>query len=200
MTPTIVALSLAYTVLGALLLAMLLRTPFAWWVKAGAIVLTSAFFIIAFDSMRGLLGWPSPRPMPDRFQVLWTRVVEPSRAYNEPGAIYLWIEELDDNNVPSGVPRSFRIKYTEPLAEKVEKARADIMSGKPQEGRASDMDAGQDASAPATGQATSEATAPEGELGRQAGNPVDAEFLRDAPQNIDFAPLPMPLLPVKPAD
>jgi hypothetical protein len=198
MTLTIAALSAAYATLGVLLLVMAMRTRFAWWIKAGTIIVTSAFFIIAFEETRGLLGWPSVRPLPDRFQLLWTRVVEPSRAYNEPGAIYLWVEELDDNNVPSGVPRAYKIRYTEPLAQKAEKAREQIIAGKPQEGQSSDMEAGGESQQ--TAQATPGATPPDAEATPQSGNPIDAEFLQSTPRSLDFAPLPMPLLPVKPGN
>ena len=43
------------------------------------------------------------------------------------------VEELDDNNVPSGTPRSYRLRYTPPLAERSLKARDEIMAGHPQE-------------------------------------------------------------------
>lgn len=196
MTLTIVALSAAYTILGAILLLMAIRARLAWWIKAATIVVTSAFFVISFDQMRGLLGWPAVRPLPDRFQLLWTRVVEPSRAYNEAGAIYMWVEELDENNVPSGVPRAYKIRYSAPLAEKVEKARAEIVSGKAQEGMASEIENdGQDA--PASPSATPDAAPPNGEQSREGSQQVDPEFLQNAPRHLDFAPLPAPLLPVK---
>ncbi len=196
MTFTIVALSLAYAALAFLLLVMSLRTPFRWWIKALAIVVVTGFSIEAFEQTRDLMGWPAARPLPARFQLLWTRVVEPSRAYNEAGAIFLWVEEIDENNVPSGVPRSYRIKYTEPLAEKAEKARSDIVAGKAQQGTASDLETeGQDA--PPAGQTTSEATPQTGEVSREGSQPIDPDFLANTPQHLDFAPMPAPLLPAK---
>jgi hypothetical protein len=194
-TTTIVALSLAYATLGALLLVMALRTSFAWGIKAAAIVTTSVFFIVSFEQTRDLLGWASEAPLPAHFQLLWTRVIEPNRAYNEPGAIYLWVEELDENNVPSGAPRSHRIRYTEPLAQKVEKARSEIMAGKPQAGAASDMMATETTAD--AGSATANATPPSGEASRDSGSPIDPAFLANAPGSLDFAPLPPPMLPAK---
>src|SRR6185369_3873414 len=107
--------------------------------KAAAILVTSAFFIEAFFSTRSLLGWPRSGRLPDRFQLLWVRVVEPDRLSSNPGAIYLWVEEVDENNVPDGVPRSFRLPYSRPLADRTAKARDEIMSGKPQQGLADDL-------------------------------------------------------------
>lgn len=196
MTLTVVALSVAYAVVAFLALLVALRTPYRWPLKAGMIVVVTAFSITAFERTRDLLGWPAARALPPRFQLLWTRVVEPARAYNEPGAIYLWVEEVDDNNVPSGVPRSYKLKYTEPLAEKTEKARSEIMSGNPQEGTASDLDdSGTDT--PASGQTPPEGAPPEGEPSREGATPVDPEFLVNAPQHLEFAPMSAPLLPAK---
>ena len=196
MTLSIVALSVAYATLGVLLLVIALRTTLAWWLKAGLVVITCAFFVVAFDQTRDLLGWPATRAMPARFQLLWARVVEPSRAYNEPGAIYMWAEELDENNVPSGLPRAYKVRYTRPLADKVDKARGEIVMGNAQEGSASEIEAfEQDMNADA--QAKTETAPPSGDAPREGGQPVDPEFLVNAPQHLEFAPLSAPLLPVK---
>jgi hypothetical protein len=140
MTLVVLAISVAYVVMGVVLLCMGLTSRFAWWVKGVVIVVTSVFFIESFFATKGLLGWPGSGRLPHRFQLLWTRVVEPDRKVNDPGAIYLWVEELDDNNVPSGTPRSFQLRYSVPLADKTNKARDEIMSGNPQEGTASDLE------------------------------------------------------------
>jgi hypothetical protein len=140
MTLVVLAISVAYVVMGVVLLCMGLTSRFAWWVKGVVIVVTSVFFVESFFATKGLLGWPGSGRLPHRFQLLWTRVVEPDRKVNDPGAIYLWVEELDDNNVPSGTPRSFQLRYSVPLADKTNKARDEIMSGNPQEGTASDLE------------------------------------------------------------
>src|SRR5712671_1560075 len=139
MTSTVLAISAAYVVLAVLLLSLGLSSRLAWWVKAAAIVVTSAFFVEAFFATKDLLGWPRSGQLPSRFQLLWVRVVEPDRLSANPGAIYLWVEEVDENNVPDGVPRSFRLPYSRPLADRSSKARSEIMSGKPQQGSAEDL-------------------------------------------------------------
>jgi len=103
MTATVLAIAAAYVVLGVLLLTMGLSSRFAWWVKAAAIIITSVFFVEAFFAIKGLLGWPRGGPLPARFQLLWVRVVEPDLKASNPGAIYLWLEAVDENNIPDGV-------------------------------------------------------------------------------------------------
>src|SRR5437588_8862025 len=139
MTSTVLAIAAAYVVLGVLLLTLGLSSRLAWWVKAAAIVVTSVFFVEAFFAIKNLLGWPRTGQLPARFQLLWVRVAEPDLKGSNPGAIYLWIEAVDENNVPDGVPRSYRIAYSRPLADRAVKARDEIMSGKPQQGLAEDL-------------------------------------------------------------
>ena|GEM_PF-577759 len=197
-TGAILSLSCAFVVVGVLLLALLMRSLWAWWIKALAIVLTCSFFIISFYQVREFFGWPGYGKLPERFQVLWVRVVEPSRAYQEPGAIYLWLEELDANNVPNGIPRSYKLPYTKALAERSEKAREEIVNGKAQQGEAKDLglepekeQAGGDIPHGAALPPADAAAATDGNVN------LDPELMAQQPQRIEFAPLAVPLLPVK---
>jgi len=193
MTSTVLAISAAYVVIGVLLLTAALGSRLAWWVKAAAIVVTSLFFIEAFFATKSLLGWPRSGQLPGRFQLLWVRVVEPDRLSSNPGAIYLWIEELDENNVPAGVPRSYRLPHSRPRAERSTKARDQIMKGNPQQGSAEDLvetQAQQDIKVDAKRA---------GERAEGAGVVVDAEqakLLQQA-QRVEFGAMPVPTLPPK---
>jgi hypothetical protein len=135
----VLAISVAYVVMGVLLLSMGLTSRYAWGLKALTIAVVSAFFIQVFFATKGLLGWPAVAGLPPKFQLLWARVVEPDAKLSERGAVYLWVEELDTNNVPNGVPRSFRLPYSRPLAERSSKARDQIILGNAQEGSAENM-------------------------------------------------------------
>jgi hypothetical protein len=194
MTATVLAISAAYVVLGVLLLTLGLTSRFAWWIKAAAILVTSAFFVEAFFATKDLLGWPRTGPLPARFQLLWVRVVEPDAKISNPGAIYLWIEEVDENNVPDGVPRSYRLPYTRPLADRAARARDDIVSGKPQQGLVEDV---------ATGENKDKEEARADQAGTRADPgtlAVDLEQYRllQQAQRVEFSPMPGPTLPPKP--
>src|SRR5712675_1446231 len=194
MTSTVLAISAAYVVLAVLLLSLGLASRFAWWVKAAAIVVTSAFFVEAFFATKDLLGWPRTGQLPNRFQLLWVRVVEPDRLSSNPGAIYLWVEEVDENNVPDGVPRSFRLPYSRPLADRSSKARDEIMSGKPQQGTAEDISS---ADRKEEAKADQEQT---GSRTEQGVSTVDLDQFRllQQVQRVEFSPMPGPTLPPKP--
>ena len=145
MTSTVIAISLGYAALAVLLLGLGLEARLRWWIKAAAIVVTSVFMVVVFFATNGLLGWPARGPLPARFQLLWSRVVEPDVRTGDAGAVYLWVEETDENNVPSGVPKSYRLPYSRALADRSLAARDEIIAGHPQQGLAGDLEGEDDA-------------------------------------------------------
>jgi hypothetical protein len=100
----ILLLSVAYALIGALLLVVLVYARLRWPLKAVAVVVTSAFYVASFLGMRGLLGWASVDHLPASFKLLQARIVEPHSLEGDPGAIYLWVEELDDGNRAAAPP------------------------------------------------------------------------------------------------
>jgi hypothetical protein len=139
----ILALSISYALIGALLLLVLVYARLPWPAKAAFVVLTSAFYIASFFGTRGLLGWASVDRLPATFKLLQVRIVEPHSLEGDPGSIYLWVEALDEGNRPSGVPRAFRLPYSESLAEKTDKAASEIAAGRAEGGRAADLGTGE---------------------------------------------------------
>ncbi len=120
---TILWVILLYVAIAVLLLSMNLTSRWRWWVKAAAIIVTGGFFVGSYFALVALLGWPSTDDPPPRFALLSTRVVEPDRITGAAGAIYLWLEEIDENNIPSGKPRSYGLAYTQDFANAVSQAR-----------------------------------------------------------------------------
>ncbi len=129
----IVTLSIGYSLVGALLLVILVYARLPWSAKAVAVVVTSAFYIVSFIGVRGLLGWASVDKLPVTFKLLQARIVEPHSLEGDQGSIYLWVEALDEDNRPNGVPRAYRIPYSDSLAEKTDKAAKEI-AGDPSTG------------------------------------------------------------------
>jgi hypothetical protein len=129
---------------------------------------------------------------------LWARVVEPNPLDRDPGAVHIWVEALDAANLPSGQPRAHRLPYSATLAGKVTAARDEIMKGHPQGGRAADYGSGNGQAAPEGPSDVSTlrpTAAPGGDP--TSGGPLDLSFLTGEAGNIEFAPLPAPILPPK---
>jgi hypothetical protein len=194
MTLTLLGISAAYVVLSLVVLSMGLTSRFAWWVKASTIVVTSGFFVEVFFASKGLLGWPASGALPPKFQLLWTRVVEPDLKAGNRGSIYLWVEEVDGNNVPSGLPRSYRLPYSVKLADRTMKARDEIMAGNPQEGLAEDVAEGDPTSADTSAKPNQQA---DGGI-TSTGGKVELDGPIDQVPRVEFRPMSNPLLPPKP--
>jgi hypothetical protein len=200
LTDVIIWLSIAYALLGLLLLVICIFAKIPWPVKVAAIVLTSAFYVVSFFATRGLLGWSSTDPLPPKFKLLGARIVEPHSLEGDPGAIHLWVEALDDDNFPSGVPRAYRLPYDVHLAERTEAAVRASADGKPQGGRTADFGNGQGGNAQATArEATPSTIITTGGGDPSSGGPIDPQLDQQQNQAINFTPLAPPRMPPKDA-
>ncbi len=194
----IIWLSIAYALLGVLLLLICVFARIPWPVKAGAIVLTSAFYVVSFFATRWLLGWSSIDPLPPKFKLLGARIVEPHSLEGDSGAIHLWVEALDDDNFPSGVPRAYRLPYNPRLAEKTEAAIKASAEGKPQGGRTADFGSGEGGVSEATAREITPSTiTTTGGGDPSSGGPLDPAFAHGENQTINFSPLAPPRMPAK---
>jgi hypothetical protein len=200
LTTDIVGLALAYAVIGALLLVACLFTRLPLPLKAGAIIVTSAFYVVSFYATRGLLGWSSVDPLPAHFKLLQARIVEPHSLAGDPGAIHLWVEELDEDNRPSGVPRAYRLPYDVHLAEKAEAAIKASAEGKPQGGRTADHGTGEGGDGQSTArEITPSSITTTGGGDPHSGGPLDPGVAHDQSDSIVFSPLAPPRMPPKDA-
>lgn len=194
----ILALSISYALLGALLLIILVYARLPWPAKALAVVVTSAFYIVSFIGVRGLLGWASVDRLPVTFKLLQARIVEPHSLEGDPGSIYLWVEALDEGNRPNGVPRAYRIPYSGNLAEKTDKAASEIAAGRPQGGRAADFGNGEGGLL----EAAREFITPNAMMDTSGGDPSSGGGVAAAPRPgdaVSFTPLLPPRMPPKDA-
>jgi hypothetical protein len=192
----VLTVSLSYALIGALLVIVLVYARLHWSIKAVAVVVTSAFYMASFVGVRGLLGWASVDRLPAAFKLLQARIVEPHALEGDPGAIYLWVETLDDGNRPSGVPRAYRLPYRDSLAEKADKAMGEIAAGRPQGGRAADFGDG----GGSVLQAAREYITPSAILDTSGGDPSTGGGLLATPRDgdeVSFTPLLPPRMPPK---
>lgn len=183
-TTTILWVILIYVAIAVLLLSMNSTSRWRWWIKAAAIVVTGGFFIGSYFALVGLLGWPSQDDPPPRFALLATRVVEPDRITGESGMIFLWLEELDENNIPSGKPRGYSRVYTQDFADAVSQANDLLANGEEVEGSLSPSKPNQRDNSPAT--------PPSEQEGEQLGTPFQI-----TEQDLVFNNMPPVKLPEK---
>ena len=196
----VVWLGLSYALLGVVLLAILIFARLDWRLKAGLIALVSAFYAVDFRSERALLGWASPDSLPAHFKLLGARIVEPHSLAGDAGAIFLWVEEVDADNFPSGDPRLFRLPYSVKLAERAEAAARASAEGTPQGGRTADFGAGAGGAAEPTNREVTPSSVTVTSGGDpMSGGPTDPQVPRDEAHGVVFSPLPPPRMPPKEA-
>jgi len=140
MTLSLIGIAISYVVIAVLLLSLNLASRWHWGIKASAVGVTTIFFGVSYGSIAGLIGWPSGARVPEHFQLDWATVVEPDKLNGSPGSIYLWLETLDENNVPAGTPRAFRVPYSRALADRIGRAKERIEQGMDQAGTARELD------------------------------------------------------------
>ncbi len=101
--------------------------------------------------------------------------------------------QIDENNVPAGVPRAHRLPYSRPLAERSSKARDQIMRGNQQQGSAEDVPEA------AAQQELKMDAKQAGQRTEGAGVLVDPEQLKQLQQvqRVEFGAMPAPTLPPK---
>ena len=194
----VVLLTLGYAALGALLLLVLARLSVARGVKLAAIGAMCVLNICVFFWLQSLLGWSAATAVPARFQLLWARVVEPDPSRDVVGAIHLWVEALDANNIPSSEPRAFVLPYSPELASKAVVAQSEIQKGNPQGGFGLS-----DNLAPLSGESAeganvrtvTQGATPDGDP--SGGGLLDPSVLGGQSKVVDLIPLPKPLLPPK---
>ena len=191
----ILALAIGYALIGALLLIILVYARLPWLAKAIAVVVTSAFYIVSFAGARGLLGWASTERLPATFKLLQARIVDPHTLEGDPGSVYLWVEALDEDNRPSGVPRAYRLPYSDTLAEKTHEAERQMAAGRAQGGRAADFGSGEGGLI----QSVREYILPKAIINTSGGDPTTGEFKVgvQAGDGVSFTPLLPPRMPPK---
>lgn len=118
-----------YILLAVLLLSLNIASLWRWWVKLSAIVITTGAFIGAYIAITGLIGWPSPQAIPGRFSLLATRIIEPDKVSGAPGHLYMWVEAVDEKNLPVAQPRNHEVAYTGELASALYAAQEKLNNG-----------------------------------------------------------------------
>ena len=119
LTSGILLILFIFIFISSLLLIIILKLKINWIIKFSLIIISTVIYISVYQGMMTFAGWPSEQMLPNKFQIHSTFVREPDKFTKENGAIYLWIEQLDEFNVPLGIPRSYELPYTPPLEEEI---------------------------------------------------------------------------------
>lgn len=134
MTLTILSLTAAFACVATMLAYLVIWSPLHWIFKLAATVVTIALVPLTFRSAGELRGLPSDGPIPASFQLLWAQVVEPNILQGVEGHVFLWLQTLDAENYPVGLPRAYQLPYSEDLKIKLTQALGEIADGEEVQG------------------------------------------------------------------
>lgn len=201
-----IGIPLAFLLLSALGLWLVIYASGYWIYKALFIIICFYFSFIMWHSLSDLSGWATNAPMPKRSIIHWMLVQEPSKIdKSDVGAIYVWATEVDadchalrksisimarpfSSRKSESEPRAYRTPYSELSHKQAAEAMKMIMSGKTLIGERSeglgDSDANGDESKGLDGKGTAR--------GSNRGHGSLSQ-----PQIFRFYELPTPKLPEK---
>lgn len=128
MNEVLVSLVLAYLIIAAILLLVLIQSPIRWWFKLILIVVVSLFAWISYLGWEQSQGWPAQVGVPDKFLLHFAVTEEPDDDLEIEGAIFLWLTDLKHDELAEE-PRAYRLPYDQQLHAKVESAMRRAKAG-----------------------------------------------------------------------
>ncbi len=192
-----------YGLLALLLVSLNIFSLWRWWVKAGLMLVTAVAFVGAYTVISGLIGWPSPAQLPQRFSLLHTYVEEPDRQRDFAGNIYLWVQEIDENQVPIAAPRAYVMPYIVDTMKGVTQSQEMLDRGEKVLGESkTQVTAKGDKPGDAGGTNADDLTAEKGEAnlsngGTKSNSSAGSIFGFPGGQTVNFSPMPAVALPRK---
>jgi hypothetical protein len=207
MTPMQMALWGTIAIYGLLALLVLNLSIFSlwrWWVKGGVMIVTGAVFVGAYSVISGLIGWPSGAQLPARFSLLHTYVEEPDKQREFAGNIYLWVQEIDENQVPVSQPRAYVMPYIVETMKGVTQSQEMLDRGekvlgesKTQVTAQSDKPPGEQQESASTDHESNRGQANMSNGGTTSNNSAGSIFGFPGGQTVNFSPMPAVALPRK---
>ncbi len=78
MTHISILLTFLYLTVAILLLVLCLATPWKRWIKLVMILVVTASYFVANYTFEDMLGWPTPRMLPEKFIIVSAVIEEPN--------------------------------------------------------------------------------------------------------------------------
>ncbi len=108
MTLAVIGLMAGFILLSLLLFLLWLKSPLPLGWKWLALIALLAFFWVEYGALKRYAGWPTVEPLPERFQLIASEVIEPDKKTHEDGIMYWWLRDLDRPHWP---PRVYELPY-----------------------------------------------------------------------------------------
>lgn len=142
MSPTTIALPLAFLALAGCVLWVLAKSRGGVLMKSLLVVTTVGLGIVMWSALSDLEGWPAVRPPETSYELRAAIIVPPDRSSGDAGRIYLWMVPRFKGDAdrsaswltrfraaPDGEPRAYRVPYSKRMGKKIEAAQRRLRNG-----------------------------------------------------------------------
>jgi hypothetical protein len=130
-----------YIILSTILLWFVIGSKGNWALKAAVILITLMFSLNIQRSLDNLSGWPTSDELPEKFLVHWVLVEEPNDTLDEEGGIYLWVNDISEEDEEESweffqynrgsEPRAYKLPYSIDRHEMILKMKERLLAGLP---------------------------------------------------------------------
>lgn len=133
MNETLLLLVLAYVALTGLLLLAIISGRLHWATKLALVLVSTALYFFSYEGWRQAQGWPSTADIPSKWLFHYAVVEEP-REDGFPGAIFIWLTNLEENKMEAQ-PRAYKLPYDQRTHIDIQLAIKEIRHGNIQLGQ-----------------------------------------------------------------
>lgn len=128
MTEIQTILIIAYVLLAALLLLVLVYGRLHFVFKLMLVVMVAALYHFSYQGWKQVQGWPSQTTLPDNFILHASVIDEPDQEKGSKGQIFVWASELK-GSFPSSEPRAYVLPYDQEVHSSLEDALRNMRNG-----------------------------------------------------------------------
>ena len=133
MTEIQTILIIAYVLLAALLVLVLLYGRLHYIFKLLLVIIVAALYLVSYQGWKQVKGWPSRTVLPDSFLLHASVIDEPDQQRGTKGQIFIWASTLR-GSFPATEPRAYEIPYDQEIHSSLEDALRDMRNGNVQLG------------------------------------------------------------------
>ncbi|MSR13500.1 MAG: hypothetical protein EXR86_02850 [Gammaproteobacteria bacterium] len=122
----------AFVVTTLILLGLGLYSKWSPRTKTGAIVLVTLAYLLVYFALPRILGWPTDRQVPRRFNLIAVYIQDPDEQTGEAGSVFFWAGDLAPGADPR--PRAYRMPFKALFKSVFQEAQGKLRQNIPQEG------------------------------------------------------------------
>lgn len=132
MSLALTGLSAGFILVLAFLFYLLIKTDLKLSYKFMAVLLSTGFYFVQYESLQQNAGWPSTQELPEKFMLIAAEIREPNQKTREPGVMYWWVRDSAKLDQP---PRVYELTYHQQLHKESEQVISEQKKGSQYLGR-----------------------------------------------------------------